>query len=63
MTSPLTVSATVKSTIFFPTDTAKSLLKKNLEPTQACFPRPPIAPVSPGASLCPSGNETGAAVT
>ncbi len=59
----LTGSATVKSTIFFLTDTAKSLLKKNLDPTQACFPGPPIAPVSPGASLCPSGNETGAAVT
>ena len=41
------------------TGTPKSLGEKNLEPTQALFPRPPIAPVSPGASLCPSGNQWG----
>lgn len=42
-----------------PERTAKLLAKKYLGPTQALFPRPPIAPVSPGASLCPSGNQRG----
>jgi len=36
--------------------------KKTINPPQAAAPPPPIAPMTPGASLCPSGNQ-GAAVT
>ena len=61
--TPHTTATTAAAGIFCLTGRPKSLGKKNLEPTQACFPRPPIAPLSPGASLCPSGNQKGAAVT
>ena len=60
---PHTTVAVAAAGISCLTERPKSLGKKNLEPTQACFPRPPIAPLSPGASLCPSGNQKGAAVT
>ena len=35
----------------------KSLKPRNLQHTQAAFPSCPIPQVSPGASLCPSGNQ------
>ncbi len=54
-----TTGATALTITLSLTGTPKSLAKKYLAPIQALFPRPPIAPVSPGASLCPSGNQGG----
>jgi len=45
-----------------PTRTLPGPRKKTLNTAQAVAPPPPIAPMTPGASLCPSGNQ-GAAVT
>ncbi|MFM1902505.1 MAG: hypothetical protein RLZZ440_405 [Planctomycetota bacterium] len=43
--------------MFCPMRTASGAREKTLEHVQAASMRPPIATVSPGASMCPSGNQ------
>ena len=48
--------------MFFAMRRAAGPFEKYFDVAQAAFPMSPIAPLSPGASLCPSGNQ-GAAAT